>query len=228
MRFLSAVSALLAVTACNDDPTDVRVTAGTIGGVAFTVTSGAVLQPVMDGPLYADATGAVIVLDADVGALGMSDPTRLHLRTQFALQHLGSIRIGAFGTSSDPFGPGTDVSIERDGLAIDYTFRVDNAVFADSSFFPLPGPSNAEHWIVTEFYAEDVPGYGAGSGVAMWPLGDLDPSAGEDVLGCAAGPAMHSGTSSGDRVAFRVGAGYLIGIEVVDTIIGPCVPVPPT
>lgn len=222
------MAALVLVSACSDDPTIVYVTSGTLGGVAFTVTEGAVVQPQADGPLYADATGAVLVLDEHVGALGMSDPRRLHLRTQFALQQLGSIMIGAFGTSGDPFGPGTDVRLERDGLAIDYRFRVANAVFVDSTFVPRPAAANAEQWIVTEFYAEDVPGYGPGSGIAMWPLNDLDPTTGEDVLGCAPGPAMHSGTMSGDRVAYRIAAGFLVDIEVVDTIIGPCVPPPPS
>jgi hypothetical protein len=218
-----AAIAIAALSACSEDPTNVPVTAGTIGGIAFSVTTGAVLQPNADGPLFADGAGAVIVLEPSVGALGMSVPTRLHLRTQFALRDSGSITIGAFGTRSDPFGPGTDVRIERNGLALDYTFRVASAVFVDSTFVPLPA-SNLEQWVVTEFYAQDVPGYGAGSGVAMWPLNDLDPTLGEDVLGCTPGPAMHTATLGGDRVAYRITSGFLIGLEVVDTIVGPCVP----
>ena len=221
---LVAAPAIAAFAACNEEPTDVPVTAGTISGVPFTVTAGAVLQPIADGPFYVDPAGAEIVLDPSVGALGMSDSTRLHLRTQFALQHGGTMTIGAFGTPSDPFGPGTAVIIGRNGTAMDYAFYVDSAVFADSTFVPAPAAAGAEQWIVTEFYAQDVPGYGAGSGMAMWPLNDLDPALGEDVLGCTLGPAMHTATVSGNRVAYRFASGFLVGVEVVDTIVGPCVP----
>lgn len=213
---------LLAVVGCAE-PTKPPVLSGTIGGVAFTVVSGSVLQPVANGPIYADGAGAEILLDADPAALGMSDSATLHLRTQFALQHAGTITIGAFGTSSDPFGPGTAVVLGRNQLEIDYAFYVDSLLFADSLFVPSVPAVNEEHWIITEFYAADVPGHGAGSGVAMWPLDDLDPALGEDVLGCTIGPAMSAALLSGDRVAYSLRGGFIIGVEVVDTIVGPCV-----
>ncbi len=212
---------LLAVAAC-EEPTAPPVLAGSIGGVSFTVVSGSVLQPVADGPIYADAAGADVALDSDPGALGMSDAKRLHLRTQFALQHTGTLTIGAFGTSSDPFGPGTSVVIGRDLGQIEYAFYVDSVVFAEGSLVPAPA-ANAEHSIVTEFYAEDVPGYGSGSGVTMWPLNDLAPAFGADVLGCTDGPAMSAALLTGDRVAYRLTSAFLTGIEVVDTIVGPCI-----
>jgi hypothetical protein len=199
------------------------VLAGSIGGVSFTVVSGSVLQPVPNGPIYADAAGADVVLDSDPGALGMSNPRRLHLRTQFALQHGGTLTIGAFGTSSDPLGPGTAVIIGRDQGEIEYTLYVDSLAFADSSFVPAGVAANAEHSIVTEFYAENVPGYGAGSGVTMWPLDDLAPAFGADVLGCTDGPAMSAALLTGDRVAYSLTSAFLIEVEVVDTIVGPCI-----
>lgn len=212
----------LAVAGC-EEPTAPPVLSGSIGGVPFTVVSGSVLQPVVDGPIFADAAGAEVVLNSDPGSLGMSDSRRLHLRTQFALQQGGTITFAAFGTSSDPFGPGTAVVIGRNQGEFEYAFYVDSLVFADSAFVPALAATNVEQWVVTEFYGEDVPGYGAGSGVAMWPLNDLDPTLGEDVLGCTDGPAMSAAVLSGDRVAYSLKGAFVIDIEVVDTIIGPCV-----
>ncbi len=217
-----ACALLLAIAGC-EEPTAPPVLSGSIGGVPFTVVSGSVLQPIQDGPIFADAAGAEVVLDSHPGALGMSDPRRLHLRTQFALQHAGTITLGAFGTTSDPFGPGTAVVIGRNQAQFEYAFYVDSLVFADSAFVPAPTAPNVEQWIVTEFYAEDVPGYGAGSGVAMWPLDDLAPTLGEDVLGCADGPAMSTAVLSGDRVAYSLRAAFIVAVEVLDTIVGPCV-----
>jgi hypothetical protein len=214
---------LLAVAAGCSDENSTAVTSGSIGGVAFTVVSGTIHQPLENGAIRADAAGGEIVLAADPEALGMSDPSRLHLRTQFALQHGGTITIGAFGGPGDPFGPGTAVVIGRNNSQIQYAFYVDSEVFADSTFVPSPPAANDVHWIVTEFYAADVPGYGAGSGLAMWPLNDLAPALGDDVLGCTLGPAMHATPMVGDRVGYRLTAGFLVGIEVIDTIIGPCV-----
>ncbi|MSR21202.1 MAG: hypothetical protein EXR91_09525 [Gemmatimonadetes bacterium] len=105
----------------------------------------------------------------------------------------------------------------------DYAFYVDSLVFADSSFVPQPAAANVEQWIVTEFYAENVPGYGAGSGVATWPLNDLAPAFGADVLGCTDGPAMSAALLTGDRVAYRLTSAFLTRVEVVDTIVGPCI-----
>jgi hypothetical protein len=153
----------------------------------------------------------------------MSDPRSLHLLTLVALQHGGTLTIGAFGTASDPFAAGTAVIVGRNATAIDYAFYVDSAVFADSTFVPGPAVASEEHWIATEFYADSVPGYGAGSGLAMWPLNDVDPAFGEDVLGCAGGPALSPTHLTGDRVGFRLVSGFLLAVEVVDTIIGPCV-----
>jgi hypothetical protein len=210
-------------SACEDDPTDV-VSSGTIGGIPFTVLSGTVKQPTPDGPVVGeitDAGGALILLEGDPVALGMTDPNRLHLRTTFALRHGGTITITAFGTPADPQG-GNGVVIGRNNAQFEYAFYVDDALFADSAFVPAPADPNIEHSVATEFYAEDVPGYGAGSGLTMWPLDDLAPSAGEDVLGCSRGPAMSKSTLSGERVAFALADAFLLEVDVVDTTIGPC------
>jgi hypothetical protein len=191
--------------------------------VPFTVASGQVTQAAPDGPIRADGAGAVILLDDTPAALGMSNPERLHLLTLFALQHGGTITIGAFGTASEPFGPGNAVVIGRNGSTMDYAFYVDSAVVADSSFSPPPDVAAEQQWVVTEFYADSVPGHGAGSGLTMWQLNELSPALGDDVLGCADGPAMSAVPMTGDRVAYRLTAGFLIGVAVIDTIVGPCV-----
>lgn len=209
--------------ACREDPTGGPVVAGTVAGIPFTVTSGQVTQALPDGPIRADAAGAVILLNDTPAGLGMSDPATLHLLTLFALQHGGTLTIGAFGSASDPFGPGTAVVVGRNGGAIDYAFYVDSAVVADSSFVPLPPVASEQQWVVTEFYADSVPGYATGSGVTMWPLNDLDPTLGDDVLGCTQGPAMSSTQLTGDRVAFRLTSGFLLAVAAVDTIVGPCI-----
>jgi hypothetical protein len=217
---LAALSA-----ACSEDsPTANVVSSGTIGGVGFTVQSGQVTQALPDGPIRADAAGAVILLNDTPAGLGMSNPERLHLRTLFALQHGGTVTIGAFGTASEPFASGNAVVIGRNGGTFDYAFYVDSVALSDSttSFAP-PAVAGAEQWIATEFYADSVPGYGAGSGLTMWPLNDLSPGLGDDVLGCTDGPAMSTVPMTGDRVAYRLTAGFILGVAVNDTIIGPCV-----
>jgi hypothetical protein len=153
----------------------------------------------------------------------MTDPDRLHLRTTFALRHGGTITMSAFGSAADPLGSGNAVVIGRNNAQFEYAFYVDDAVFADSAFVPAPTQPDVEHTVVTEFYAQDVPGYGAGSGLAMWPLDDATPSLGEDVLGCAGGPAMTSTLPSGDRMAFALANAFILALEVVDTTVGPCI-----
>jgi len=216
------LACLLGPLACTEEPTDTRVNSGTINGVAFTVAGGELHQPAEDGPVYGDVGGALIVLDDTPAALGMTDPARLHLRVTFALRHGGTITIGAFGTAADPLGPGTAVVIGRNDIDLEYAFYVDNAVFADSAF-ATPADASLEQTVVAEFYAANVPGYAAGSGVAMWPINDLTPSLGEDVLGCSRGPAMSPNVLTGNRVAFGLGSAFILDVEVVDTIVGPCV-----
>jgi hypothetical protein len=221
----SCVSAIAGAAACEDTPTDV-VSSGTIGGIPFTVISGTVKQAVADGPIVGEVGavgGALILLDGDPVALGMSDPDRLHLRTTFALRHGGTITMSAFGTLADPLGSGNAVVIGRNVAQFDYAFYVGAAVHSDSAFVPAPAEPDVEHTVVTEFYAQDVPGYGAGSGLAMWPLDDLSPSLGEDVLGCASGPAMTTTLPSGDRMAFALADAFILAVEVVDTTVGPCI-----
>ena len=88
---------------------------------------------------------------------------------------------------------------------------------------PAPDDPNVEHTVVTEFYAQEVPAYGTGSGLTMWRLDDLTPAAGEDVLGCSRGPAMSARTLSGDRMAFALADAFILGVEIVDTTVGPCI-----
>jgi hypothetical protein len=215
------VALLLGPFACAEEPTNTRVNSGTLNGVAFTVVEGELHQPEEDGPIFGDVGGALIVLDDTPAALGMTDPSRLHLRISFALRHGGTITMGAFGSTADPLGPGTAVVIGRNDIDFEYAFYLDSAVFADSAFV-TPAEASVEQTVVAEFYAADVPGYGAGSGVAMWPLNDVTPSFGEDVLGCSIGPAISPNVLSGDRVAFGLGAAFVFDIQVVDTILGPC------
>lgn len=198
------------------------VTSGTIGGVAFTVSGGSVIQPIPDGPIYGDAAGALVVLDQNVLGLGMSDPDRLHLRTQFAVSDNGTLGIAAFGHSDDPLGSGSRITITRSGALFTYEFWFGGARFADDEFTPSPMVPSGEHWVVTEFYAQDVPAYGAGSGAAMWGIDDLSPAFAGDVLGCASGPAMQATPLPGDRVAYSLRTAFLVSVEVVDTIVGPC------
>jgi hypothetical protein len=226
LRSSALACTLVAAAACEDTPTDV-VTSGTIGGVPFTVISGTVKQASPDGPIVgevSDVGGALILLGGDPVALGMSDPDRLHLRTTFALRHGGTITMSAFGTIADPLGAGNAVVIGRNLTRFQYAFYVDDAVHTDSTFVPDPAQPDVEHTVVTEFYAQDVPGYGAGSGVAMWPLDDLTPAPGEDVLGCTAGPAMTTTLQSGERMAFALADAFILAVEVVDTTVGPCIP----
>jgi hypothetical protein len=217
---LLLVATLAGMAACREDPVSTVVNSGTIGGVAFTVVEGVLHQPNEDGPVLGDVGGALLVLDESPAALGMSDGRRLHLRTTFALRHGGTMTMAAFGPGSDPFGPGTGMVIGRNNAQFDYVLYVGTVLFLDSLF--VPGDPSVEHTVVTEFYAEDVPGYGSGNGLTLWPLDDLTPALGEDVVGCARGPAMSSvATLPGDRIAFRLAEAFILSIEVVDTIVGP-------
>jgi hypothetical protein len=225
-RVVAALLVSAALTACEDDPAELTlqpVTSGAIGGVSFTVSGGTVYQASPAGPLYADEAGGQIVLDKDAAGLGMSDAGLLHLRTQLALSEGGSLQIAAFGEAGSELGSGVWVLLTRDGAAIDYEFRLSGALFADSTFTPAPPIPSAEHWIVTEFYADSVPGHGADqSGITMWELNDLTPAFGEDVLRCDPGPATDPTVLTGDRVAYALESSWLLAVEVVDQIVGPC------
>lgn len=222
------LASTVALGACNSNATDLptQVTSGTITGVGFRVISGTVYQLSPDGPIRGDSLGATIVLDQPPAALGMSDPDLLQLRTQFAISNLGSLQIAAFGNEGDEIASGLSVLLDRSGDEISYRFYLSDlggTPFADSAFAP-PANAAGELWVTTEFYAQDVPGYGPGAGITMWPLADQEtpPVFTDDVLGCADGPAVQATTLDGDRVAYVLTSAFVVGIEVVDSIIGPC------
>jgi hypothetical protein len=210
-----ALLASFAATAC-DDPADLTLApigSGTISGIPFTVTAGTVLQAEPDGPLYADDSGGTLVLDETPAQLGMTDGDLLQLRTRFALSNGGSIQLAAFGNQASLFSTGLSVVLRRVDVDIDYELRLAGTPFADGAFSPPP----------TVFYADSVPGYGADQwGLATWQLDDLTPGAGEDVLGCDPGPALGAAAPTGDRVGYSFAGGWLLAVEVVDQIVGPC------
>jgi len=221
---LAALATLVA--ACDSSPNALTlqpVTVGHVSGVYFTVTSGTIYQAEPDGPLYANESGGELVLDDDPAGLGMSDPDLLRLRTQFALTDGGTLQISAFGVTGEEIPTGVGVLLSRVGSGIGYDARLGGVSFADGLFSAPPGGANAEQWVVTESYADSVPGYGAGqSGVAFWRLGDLTAAAGTDVLGCDPGPAIDPTPRSGDRVSFALRGAWLLAVEVEDQIAGPC------
>ena len=225
-HLLSALLAAVALAACEDDPTGTdpsAIQSGTLGGHAFTVVSGTVLQFGADGPLYSD--DGAIVFDQDPAGLGMSDPDLLHLRTRFALSNGGRLQIAAFGADGSELSTGLWVQLERTGSVIAWDFRLAGVSFADSVFNPPPPPPIASggHWVVTEFYADSVPRYPAGeSGIAMWELNDTTPSFQQDVLGCTKGPATDPTPATGDRVAYALESAWLLTIQVRNSIVGPC------
>jgi len=200
------------------------VTSGTIGGVAFTVISGRVEQPVADGGIAVDAGGAVILLGATPSGLGMSNANHLHLISRFALSHGGSLTAAAFGTAANPIGAGASLTLGRDALEFLYEVRLGGAQLARDFFNTRPLTAGAEHRIVAEFYADDVPAYGTGkSGVTFWPIDDAAPAFGTDVLGCTPGPALGAAALTGDRIAYELRSAFLTAIEVTDVVIGPCI-----
>jgi hypothetical protein len=224
----TALLASIVSAACSDASSGPKlepVTAGTISGIAFRVTGGAIYQATPGGPLYADAGGGRILIDGTPASLGMSDPDQLHLRTQFALSASGALRIVAFGDAGNEFGSGLEVRLRRARSEILYEMRLGGSLFIDSIFVPAPAIPSAETWVVTEFYADEVPGYGGGkSGITMWPLDDTTPTRGEDVLGCTAGPAIAVGrTFAGKTIGYELVAGWIVEVDVVDQIVGPCV-----
>jgi hypothetical protein len=227
LRWASLLTAA-ALAACTDSSTELEllpIASGTIQGIAFTVTDGTVYQARPDGPIYAPpGSGGQILLTGTPASLGMSDPDRLQLRTQFALADSGSVQIAAFGDAGNEISTGLSVVIRRMAADIAYELRFEGALFADSVFFPPPPILSAEQWVVTEFYADDVPGYGAGqSGIALWPLDDLSPMLGADVLGCTAGPAIDASVHDGEGVGLAFANGWIVGVDVVDQIVGPCI-----
>jgi hypothetical protein len=57
----------------------------------------------------------------------------------------------------------------------------------------------------------------------MWPLDDVTPSLGADVLGCTGGPAMTTTLQSGNRMAYALADAFILAVQVVDTTVGPCI-----
>ena len=224
---LGALAASMLLAACEDEPAGQQltpVTFGTIGGIPFTVRGGTVYQFGDNGPLFADETGGEIVFDENPVELGMSDPDLLHVRTYFAVSQDGSLGIAAFGEAGSPFDSGVRIDLGRDeeeGFV--YELRVAGALLADSSFASQPPIPSGEQWIVTELYADSIPGFPAGeAGAALWPLNDLTPSAGEDVLGCGLEPAADASPRAGDAVGFALEGAWLLDVEIHDQIAGPC------
>ncbi len=223
--FLLAAVATLASAACDDRPTELTlqaVTSGRIGDVAFTVTGGTVFQAVPGGPIFADESGGEVVLDADPAALGMTNPSHVQLRTRFALSDSGSIQIAGYGDAGSELSSGHWVVVQRLEGDFQYQFRLRGSLFAEGSFSPPPNIPSAEQWVVTEFYAQDAPGYNGRSGITMWPINNLTPVFAQDVLGCSPGPALETGSLSGDAVAYALRDAWLLVVQPVTQIVGPC------
>lgn len=226
-RLLGTLVAVALLAACDDEPSGpslAPVSSGTISGIPFTVTGGTVYQVGADGPLYADSTGGQIVLDETPAELGMGDPDLLHLRTYFAVSQGGSLRIGAFGDAGSPLNTGVTVGLGRvASVGWVYELRFAGAPVADSTFEPQPTFPSGEQWIVTELYADSVPGFAAGqAGAALWPLNDVTPAAAEDVLGCGSEPSTDPNPLTGDAVGYGLDGAWLLEVEVLDQIVGPC------
>jgi hypothetical protein len=226
-RALLIASILWAGLGCNDGPAELeleQVISGTIDGIPFTVTGGTVYQAGADGPLRADATGGQILFDDGPLGLGMSDAGLVHLRTYFAISDGGSIHIAGFGQPGSEFNTGVTVTLERvPTVGFVYELRFAGGVVADSTLSPQPPLPGGEHWVVTELYADSVPGFPSGqAGAALWPIDDLSPAASEDMLGCASEPSMSSTPLTGSAVGYVLEAAWLLEVEVVDLIVGPC------
>jgi hypothetical protein len=222
---LGALFALLA--ACDEEPSAPEltpVTSGTISGIPFTVNGGTVYQAGADGPLFADSTGGRIVFDEGPLALGMSDPDLLHVRTFFALSSGGSLQIAGFGDAGSTFDTGVSVGLGRlPDAGFVYELRVAGSLLADSAFEALPAIGSSEQWIVVELYADSIPGSPAGeAGAALWPLDDLTPSPTEELLGCGLEPASDPNPRTGETLGYALDDAWLLEVEIVDQIVGPC------
>ena len=226
-RLLLVAPLLAALGACDDEPggpTLQAVTSGTISGIPFTVTGGTIYQAGADGPLYADDTGGQLLFDQGAAGLGTSDPDLLHLRTQFALSEGGSLHLSAFGDAGSALNTGAAVGLIRGAPGVFYELRFRGALFADGTFSVSADFAGAEHWVAAELYADSVPGHGADqAGASVWPLDDLDPAPNEDVLGCDEGPAIDADPLTGEAVGYALDGAWLLAVEVVDEIVGPCV-----
>lgn len=225
-RLTVTITALALLAACDDEPSGpslTAVTSGTIGGIPFTVTGGTVYQIGADGPVRADSTGGRIELDRTPAELGMSDPDLLHVRTYFAIAQGGSLGIGAFGDPADPFGTGVSIEIARTAVGFVHELRFGGSLSADSTFAAQPVAPGAEQWLVTELYADSVPGAPAGAaGAALWPLDDLTPTAAEEILGCRAEPSTDPTPLTGEAVGYALDDAWLLDVEIVDQVVGPC------
>lgn len=226
-RLVGALLAVALLAACDDEPSGPSlepVSSGTISGIPFTVSGGTVYQVGADGPLFADSTGGEIVLDRTPSELGMSDPDLLHLRSYIAVSQGGSLRIGAFGDPGSLLATGVTVELGRVATAgWVYELRFGGSLVADSTFQPQPAFPSGEQWIVTELYADSVPGFAAGqAGAALWPLNDVTPAAAEDVLGCGSEPSTDPSPLTGEAVGYALDGAWLLEVEVLDQIVGPC------
>ena len=224
---LATLAALAAgLAACNSstelslDP----VTSGSVGGYAFHVTGGTIFQAEPNGPIYGDASGGRLVFDLGPSGLGMTNASRLQLRTQFALSSTGSVLMSAYGDAGNEFTTGLRVNVARVATDMAYEMLSDATSLVVGTFDPPPFVPSAETWVVAEFYANDVPGFGSGqSGITLWKLDDLAPAVGSDVIGCSAPRAIDAtNTHPGTAVGYQLTGGWITDVKVVNNIVGPC------
>jgi hypothetical protein len=213
--------AIAALASCFGPDGPTTVTSGTIGGIAFTVTSGTIYQDEADGPVYADTAGGTIALDATTTALGMTNPYHLRLDTEFQIASGGVIDVRAYGSPGSDFSDSLGFSFERAGSS--FSYRYDLTVETDVTGTLSPDPVNPDSTLtfVSEFYGVDAIGYGAGSsGITAWPIGVTTPTFCGDL---SPSPSVYQTANLTTlRAGYYLKAARLVSVTPVDDITGPC------
>jgi hypothetical protein len=198
---------------CGDRP----VTSGTISGYGFTVVDGILYQDEEDGPVYAPEGRAIILLDDDVTEIEVVESAEVQLRIRYTLSDGGQLDTRVFASAESESTSGLFLNLQRNGSDLEYQMGSGVVSDAEGAFETPPADPDADDWIVAEFYNESTPGWGAVSGVNLWPINEPDPQpcAEEDQ-------AIPIDAPPGSSIVFGLDDGILHEITFIDTAVGAC------
>jgi hypothetical protein len=194
------------------------VSSGTLGGKSFSVIYGTVTQSAADGPITADAEGALIAFDDAISTWGLSDNTRTRVQFGFTMQDEGSITVMGFGQSLNGYVNGLRVILLRDGADVDYATLFGTTNPAGGTASPAPADAAGAMTLTAEFFTGTVPGYGSDiAAIELWHPDDPTAAFCDDI----ARPKDSSFVTDGDELGVLFISATLNSLTTDDPV-GPC------